>query len=66
MKSCSNGLGHMTKMAARPIYGKNLDLYYAKVKFGHIGFLHVQKGNYVLFGNYCSHRPLSRFKHSNK
>ena len=21
---CSNGLGHMTKMAAMPIYGKNL------------------------------------------
>ena len=24
MKVCSNGLGHMTKMAAMPIYGKNL------------------------------------------
>ena len=24
MKACSNGLGHMTKMAAMPIYGKNL------------------------------------------
>ena len=23
-KSCSNGPGHMTKMAAMPIYGKNL------------------------------------------
>ena len=23
-KSCSNSLGHMTKMAAMPIYGKNL------------------------------------------
>ena len=23
-KNCSNGLGHMTKMAAMPIYGKNL------------------------------------------
>ena len=23
-KSCSNGLGHMTNMAAMPIYGKNL------------------------------------------
>ena len=23
-KSCSNGLGHMTNMAAIPIYGKNL------------------------------------------
>ena len=24
MKDCSNGCGHMTKMAATPIYGKNL------------------------------------------
>ena len=24
MKVCSNGPGHMTKMAAIPIYGKNL------------------------------------------
>ena len=24
MKVCSNGPGHMTKMAARPIYGENL------------------------------------------
>ena len=24
MKACSNGLGHMTKMAAMPIYDKNL------------------------------------------
>ena len=24
-KSCSNGLGHMTNMAAMPIYGKNLN-----------------------------------------
>ena len=23
-KVCSNGLGHMTKMATMPIYGKNL------------------------------------------
>ena len=23
-KACSNGLGHMTKMAAMPIYGKNI------------------------------------------
>ena len=24
LKSCSNGLGHMTNMATMPIYGKNL------------------------------------------
>ena len=23
-KACSNGIGHMTRMAAMPIYGKNL------------------------------------------
>ena len=75
MKIYTNELGHMTNMAAMPIYGKNLkksstpepidrwhwnsvysivyesstkviqimtwvdlDLFYAKVKFGHIGF----------------------------
>ena len=26
-KVCINGLGHMTKMAAMPIYGKNLKKY---------------------------------------
>ena len=29
-KVCSNGLGHMTKMAAMPIYGKNLLLWNRK------------------------------------
>ena len=27
MKKCSNGLGHMTKMAAMPMYGKNIKKY---------------------------------------
>ena len=27
MKVCSNGPGHMTKMAAMPIYGKNLKIF---------------------------------------
>ena len=46
-KVCSNGPGHMTKMAAMPIYGKNLKkssspepkcLFYGKVKFGPLCF----------------------------
>ena len=102
-KNCSNGLDYMTKMAAMPIYGKNLknlflqnqqtddleiwyvvlctqvlprlfklspwvdlDLFYAKVKFGYIGFCMGKSENYVLFGNYCSHMPLSWYKYSNK
>ena len=44
----------------------NLDLFYAKVKFGHIGFCMGKSENYILFGNYYSHRPLSWFKYSNK
>ena len=32
-KSCLNGLGHMTNMAAMPLYGKNLKL--EKVSIGH-------------------------------
>ena len=36
MKVCSNGPGHMTKMAAMPIYGKNLKKFSSQVtlKFG--------------------------------
>ena len=30
MKACSNGPGHMTKVAAMPIYGKNLLLWHRK------------------------------------
>ena len=39
---------------------------YAKVKFGYIGFCMGKSENYVLFGNYCSHRPQTFFKYSNK
>ena len=32
-KVCSNGLGHMTKMAATPIYGKNpLKIYFSRTR----------------------------------
>ena len=83
MKIYTNELGHMTSMAAMPIYGKNLkkssspepidwwpwnlvcsivyasttkvvqimtlgyrDPFYAKVKFGHIGFCMGKSKNY--------------------
>ena len=29
---CSNGPGHMTKMAAMPIYGKNLKIFFSRTK----------------------------------
>ena len=32
MKACSNGPGHMTKMAAMPIYGKNLKIFFVGTK----------------------------------
>ena len=32
MKVCSNGPGHMTKMAAMPIYGKNLKKIFSETK----------------------------------
>ena len=91
MKIYTNVLGHMTNMAAMPIYGKNLkkssspepidrwpwnlvcsimygstnkvfklwpwvdlDPFYAKVKFGHIGFCMGKSENHLFFGNYCS------------
>ena len=32
-KVCSNGLGHMTKMAAMPIYGKNpLKIFFSRTR----------------------------------
>ena len=44
----------------------DLDLFYAKVKFGDIGFCMGKSENYILFGNCYSYRPLSWFKYSNK
>ena len=44
----------------------DLDLFYAKVKFDYIGFCMGKSENYVLFGNYCSHRPQSWFIQINK
>ena len=103
MKINTNELGHMTKMAAMPIYGKNLknlllqnqltndlvtwyvalcmwilprlfklspwvdlDPFYAKVKFGHIGFCMGKSENYLFFRNYCSLRSQSCLKLSAK
>ena len=43
-----------------------LDLFYAKVKFGHIGFCMRKSENYLFFGNFCSHKSESWLKHSTK
>ena len=84
MKIYTNELGHMTNMAAMPIYGKNLkksspepidpwpwilvcsimyasttklwpwvdlDPFYTKVKFGHIGFCMGKSENYLFSWN---------------
>ena len=44
----------------------DLDPFYAKVKFGHIGFCMGKKENYLFFRNYCSLRSQSCLKHSAK
>ena len=44
----------------------DLDLFYAKVKFGHIDFCMGKSENYLFFGNYCSFRSQSCLKHSAK
>ena len=41
----------------------DLDLFYAKVKFGHIGFCMGKTENYLFFGNYCSLGFQSCLKH---
>ena len=40
-----------------------LDPFYAKVKFGHIGFCRGKSENYLFFGNYCSLGSQSCLKH---
>ena len=44
----------------------DLDLFYAKVKFGHIGLCVGKSENYLFFGTYCSFRSQSHLKHSAK
>ena len=44
----------------------DLDPFYAKVKFGHIGFCMGKSENYLFFRNYCSLRTQSCLKHSAK
>ena len=44
----------------------DLDLFYAKVKFGHIGLCMGKSENYLFFGTYCSFRSQSCLKHSAK
>ena len=100
MKIYTNELGHMTNVAAMPIYGKNLknlllqnqqtdgletkyvalcmgvlpklfklwpwvdlDPFYAKVIFGHIGICMGKTENCLFFGNYFSLGSQSCLKH---
>ena len=44
----------------------DLDPFYAKVKFGHIGFCMGKSENYLFFENYCSLGSQSCLKHSTK
>ena len=44
----------------------DLDPFYAKVKFGYIGFWVGKSENYLFLGNYCSLRTQSCLKHSAK
>ena len=44
----------------------DLDPFYAKVKFGHIGFCMGKSENYLFFGNNCSLGSQSCLKHSTK
>ena len=44
----------------------DLDPFYAKVKFGHIGFCMGKSENYLFFRKYCSLRSQSCSKHSAK
>ena len=41
----------------------DLDLFYAKVKFSHIGLCMGKSENYLFFGTYCSFRSQSCLKH---
>ena len=41
----------------------DLDLFYATVKFGHIGLCMGKSENYLFFGTYCSFRSRSCLKH---
>ena len=41
----------------------DLDPFYVKVKFGHIGFCMGKSENYLFFGNYCSLGSQSCLKH---
>ena len=44
----------------------DLDLFYAKVKFGHISLCMGKSENYLFFGTYCSFWSQSCLKHSAK
>ena len=73
MKIYTNELGHIYGMFMQvlPRLSKlwpwaDLDPFYAKVKFGDIGFCMGKSENYLLFGNCCSLGSQSCLKHSAK
>ena len=54
MKVCSNGPGHMTKMAAMPIYGKKLKIFFSGTKRPmalNLGMHHRVLENYQVCSN---------------
>ena len=54
MKVCSNGPGHMTKMAAMPIYGKNLKKIFSRTKRPmtlNLCMQHLVLGSYQICSN---------------
>ena len=59
---CSIVYGSTTKVV-QIMHWVDLDPFYAKVKFGDIGFCIEKSKNYLSFGNCCSFRSHSRLKH---
>ena len=55
MKVCSNGPGHMTKMATMPIYGKNpLKIFFSRTRrpiTSGLGMYHLGCGAYQVCSN---------------
>ena len=62
---CSIVYGSTTKVTFKLWPRVDLDSFYAKVKFGHIGFC-MWKSENIFFGNYCSLKSQSCLKNSTK
>ena len=65
-KVCSQHLGHMTKMAATPIYGKNLSKIFFYITVGPIskilGMFHKEHQPIIVCSNDGSEMTLTYFK----